>query len=140
MRISDWSSDVCSSDLLIGPMMFNSIAEPMQRTDTGIAAPGKHQPISTAHADHLVVDDVGRHTDQGEVASFLTNDLMRCPKGDQMCKTFERNALAIADECRDHVRSEEHTSELQSLMRISYAVFCLKKKKYYKRIKYKIPT
>src|SRR3546814_12972980 len=88
---------------LIGPMMFNSIAEPMQRTDTGIAAPGKHQPISTAHADHLVVDDVGRHTDQGEVASFLTNDLMRCPNGDQMCKTFESNALAIADECQVHV-------------------------------------
>src|SRR3546814_3664345 len=38
------------------------------------------------------------------------------------------NVLAVAGAARDHPRSEEHTSELQSLMRISYAVFCLKKK------------
>src|SRR3546814_3276696 len=88
---------------LIGPMMFNSIAEPMQRTDTGIAAPGKHQPISTAHADHLVVDDAGRLPDRGGVPSFLTNDFMRCPKGTQMCKTFDRNALAFAYNSRTHV-------------------------------------
>src|SRR3546814_7275576 len=40
-----------------------------------------------------------------------------------------RGALAAFQVLRDHLRSEEHTSELQSLMRISYAVFCLKKKK-----------
>src|SRR3546814_7424373 len=42
--------------------------------------------------------------------------------------------------CRPHRRSEEHTSELQSLMRISYAVFCLKKKKNYKETTYQLPT
>src|SRR3546814_4146715 len=48
---------------------------------------------------------------------------------------------ALADLHRCHgVRSEEHTSELQSLMRISYAVFCLKKKKYTKQQKTSIPT
>src|SRR3546814_10800324 len=41
---------------------------------------------------------------------------------------------AMNEALRDWVRSEEHTSELQSLMRISYAVFCLKKKKYKKQI------
>src|SRR3546814_1599612 len=41
----------------------------------------------------------------------------------------------IHDVGRRHLRSEEHTSELQSLMRISYAVFCLKKKKYKKKQK-----
>src|SRR3546814_10000281 len=40
-----------------------------------------------------------------------------------------QGAPEIKDQRRDHARSEEHTSELQSLMRISYAVFCLKKKK-----------
>src|SRR3546814_2916341 len=43
--------------------------------------------------------------------------------------------IEIADQLPDH-RSEEHTSELQSLMRISYAVFCLKKKKHTSRIDY----
>src|SRR3546814_9433615 len=43
-------------------------------------------------------------------------------------------AAAQRDDERAHVRSEEHTSELQSLMRISYAVFCLNKKKHYQDI------
>src|SRR3546814_7988288 len=42
---------------------------------------------------------------------------------------FEHHFGKALARCRAHVRSEEHTSELQSLMRISYAVFCLKKKK-----------
>src|SRR3546814_10272888 len=42
--------------------------------------------------------------------------------------------LLLHDEFRQHPRSEEHTSELQSLMRISYAVFCLKKKNNYNNI------
>src|SRR3546814_6426052 len=40
-----------------------------------------------------------------------------------------RQSLHVVRRCENGVRSEEHTSELQSLMRISYAVFCLKKKK-----------
>src|SRR3546814_1309436 len=43
-------------------------------------------------------------------------------------RLLQRGADASMDRCVDRVRSEEHTSELQSLMRISYAVFCLKKK------------
>src|SRR3546814_5972623 len=42
---------------------------------------------------------------------------------------FTRLTIGASDFSRHHYRSEEHTSELQSLMRISYAVFCLKKKK-----------
>src|SRR3546814_3180372 len=59
-----------------------------------------------------------------EAARDLFDKLADAVAGDEGGETFE-----IDDLDRDHGRSEEHTSELQSLMRISYAVFCLKKKK-----------
>src|SRR3546814_1295734 len=57
------------------------------------------------------------------ILRFLTGSLAPSPG-------IRRGAIEFADAVRDH-RSEEHTSELQSLMRISYAVFCLKKKKHH---------
>src|SRR3546814_5490821 len=54
-------------------------------------------------------------------------DMQRSVKGEVISSTFDEPASR-------HVRSEEHTSELQSLMRISYAVFCLKKKKTHKTV------
>src|SRR3546814_5722407 len=78
MRISDWSSDVCSSDLDVFP------------------------PVADRQRGRSSLDEV---------------PLIRRPR---------------------HARSEEHTSELQSLMRISYAVFCLKKKKITYHGKYQI--
>src|SRR3546814_7707480 len=51
---------------------------------------------------------------------------------------LDRAAGAVAGRVSEHDRSEEHTSELQSLMRISYAVFCLKKKKTNNQTKYKM--
>src|SRR3546814_10659996 len=86
MRISDWSSDVCSSDL-------RALSDAKQRVHTELP--------------HLLL------------AQHLDLDA-------EPLQTFR----LLGEACRvEHVRSEEHTSELQSLMRISYAVFCLKKKK-----------
>src|SRR3546814_9168521 len=51
------------------------------------------------------------------------------PEAAVVCRKLRKNLLLARDRQVEHVRSEEHTSELQSLMRISYAVFCLKKKK-----------
>src|SRR3546814_5055629 len=99
MRISDWSSDVCSSDLRPvrvfddGRQIFIEFAEGVERTDM--------PPL-------FVVGDTG------------TTELVNY-------RVVGR--YMIVD------RSEEHTSELQSLMRISYAVFCLKKQKYTIKIK-----
>src|SRR3546814_8033585 len=104
MRISDWSSDVCSSDL------FN------QRTLTDIDG----QTLEFTGTYTLLLEgEVG----QGAVAGYdfavyptrMQDALL--PIGERIDSTFEQP------------RSEEQTSELQSLMRISYAVFCLKKKK-----------
>src|SRR3546814_9036721 len=102
MRISDWSSDVCSSDLV-----------------------GVLVRLEVGHAhDHR----------------------FRCERRGDRCDTFAETLDEVIDRAairRNHwiddaaqfgrllvERSEEHTSELQSLMRISYAVFCLKKKTY----------
>src|SRR3546814_9722995 len=52
--------------------------------------------------------------------------------------TIPRSSATVAEVLKDYGRSEEHTSELQSLMRISYAVFCLKKKKKKTQISYKV--
>src|SRR3546814_3253908 len=89
MRISDWSSDVCSSDLSLG--------------DRTILACRRHAEGAETQCAGLRFDVLHE--------SALLN--------------VNRSGVSQACGCR----SEEHTSELQSLMRISYAVFCLKKKK-----------
>src|SRR3546814_6627602 len=96
MRISDWSSDVCSSDLL-GLVLLAAI------------------PVAGLGALLLVA--------AGELA--LTRRLFDSKPS---CWPVIATAAAVTLWV-DPFRSEEHTSELQSLMRISYAVFCLKKKK-----------
>src|SRR3546814_9756934 len=105
MRISDWSSDVCSSDLV----MRRRQAEPVLQEHLSC---GGVEQVRAAHdfGDALrgIVDDHGQLVGPGAV---------RAPQHE------------IADLCGNVLlRSEEHTSELQSLMRISYAVFCLKTK------------
>src|SRR3546814_1309726 len=94
MRISDWSSDVCSSDLCLG---------------RGVLGTGEHHlraGVLVVHAKQAVVRIVGAER-QTDVADEV---------------------VVVAE--LTHLRSEEHTSELQSLMRISYAVFCLKQKRH----------
>src|SRR3546814_1274311 len=90
MRISDWSSDVCSSDL-------------------GRPIPKKNRPTKAQNYPAY------RMAILGGLAATVT-------KSDVANRGCEQPWAA------GQVRSEEHTSELQSLMRISYAVFCLKKK------------
>src|SRR3546814_10365718 len=108
MRISDWSSDVCSSDLIRGDM---------KRDRPEIARAG----------------DIGDRL-TGEAA----REERRKGGGRRVIHMPEQQAFARDAQCVRHQqfgiqpgssRSEEHTSELQSLMRISYAVFCLNKKK-----------
>src|SRR3546814_8769292 len=96
-RISDWSSDVCSSDLGAG------------RRRSARA----HLPVPSARRA------VRRTADAADPRRSL--DLPRPPA---VRRAHPRMAEDAAQEER---RSEEHTSELQSLLRISYAVFCLKK-------------
>src|SRR3546814_5735624 len=118
MRISDWSSDVCSSDLVAARRALGRMGEMLfQRR--------KHRPEATVHL--LQHHHIGPRID----------DRLRRAGGVRVaCPDIVRQQMNLRRVCRrggniaqPFGRSEEHTSELQSLMRISYAVFCLKKKK-----------
>src|SRR3546814_4249813 len=109
MRISDWSSDVCSSDLnstqaLVGRAFakFSGIKEAMVF------------PLNPPSISSL-----------GIAGGFTFKLQDRAGLGQEALLAARNQLLGVAS------RSDEHTSELQSLMRISYAVFCLKKKHTY---------
>src|SRR3546814_4962235 len=113
MRISDWSSDVCSSDLIARKDVRVGDTVIVQRAGDVIP-----QVVSVV---------VERRPKDAVPFVFPT----KCPVCGQPA-VREADASGAEDvrrRCSGGVRSEEHTSELQSLLRISYAVFCLKKKK-----------
>src|SRR3546814_6613862 len=112
MRISDWSSDVCSSDLDVDDIPFL-----------------QHFRAGNAVADDVIDRGADRLRERRTSAAAAV--VQRCRDAVQRA-----DDVLVADAVQlvggnarfDVGRSEEHTSELQSLMRISYAVFCLKKK------------
>src|SRR3546814_1441726 len=123
MRISDWSSDVCSSDLKqIGEPLGLGEIDPsiIERAPRKFARDRSPQP---RHRRKRRLDrrDHGPAAMQVQFGEILTGRGRRTGKPQDQ-RVIERRAIGI-------FRSEEHTSELQSLMRNSYAVFCLKKKK-----------
>src|SRR3546814_2210643 len=99
MRISDWSSDVCSSDLSIS--LANKVRGEGNETRFGIVF---NRVQTTSEVSKMLMERIGQALPANVVPHTIPH--------------------------REHMRSEEHTSELQSLMRTSYAVFCLKKKNY----------
>src|SRR3546814_10864117 len=138
MRISDWSSDVCSSDLLgIGNRFVEAALRAAQGTGADVEPPAvepRHREAETVALGADAVFDRHLHIVEdhlrggGGVPAELA---LLGAEADPRHVLFDdeaRNALRSRLTGADH-RSEEHTSELQSLMRISYAVFCLKKKK-----------
>src|SRR3546814_6771970 len=119
MRISDWSSDVCSSDLSDRFTQFLEIGgvdgkqpaehhrldflEPRQRRGSRLLRVGDRI------ADRGLRDFLDLRGDEADLARLKLGQL-----------------FDLGPHAADALRSEEHTSELQSLMRISYAVFCMK--------------
>src|SRR3546814_8735355 len=133
MRISDWSSDVCSSDLVL------------QRVAADVAGEADHRLGDVAEQVQAAVDDVAEG-----IAGVADQDARAIERAAGEPATGEQDRVAaqhraggieqaigaVADVgnqvagvvAEDIERSEEHTSELQSLMRNSYAVFCLQTK------------
>src|SRR3546814_7372625 len=120
MRISDWSSDVCSSDLHA----------------PGFEGLTLKRPANSPESEKMHNDDYHLPGGNGDVARLIIRSLIpdALPPGDVFDVADKRMDYAVFDRSSNPTRirqsrSEEHTSELQSLMSISYAGFCLKKKK-----------
>src|SRR3546814_4948163 len=153
MRISDWSSDVCSSDVCSSDLLLKQPFRPNKRIGLRCYVP--EASISLPDSPVVILIGVDRrpklelirrldkrilpeYCHSGEMArvprfgtwlpGFFTEHLDHlipiCPI---VCHAQMSRPIKVVTY---RVRSEEHTSELQSLMRISYAVFCLKKTKH----------
>jgi hypothetical protein len=79
------------------PAALVGVAEAVQRADAGIADPGEDELVGAAHADELIVDEVGRHPDQGEVPAALADDLVSRRERNEMGEPLHRHRIAIAD-------------------------------------------
>src|SRR3546814_1868162 len=151
MRISDWSSDVCSSDLIltmglpyICPYNVNSVMNPILVMCLGLGyffnmyrgqplvreggvvimshpTPWEFNPVHHPSYIDFFEQVLTETTDPAELEARFEKQFAE----DEWYRHLYRTSYAYHGV---HPRSEEHTSELQSLMRISYAVFCLKKK------------
>src|SRR3546814_3424898 len=109
MRISDWSSDVCSSDLM-----------------------DRDQEDKRGNDDRARdrLDRVKAHRrPRSRRSAFMVHRMGEAEPARAMEQPVGPIEETVVEQQIEKQRSEEHTSELQSLMRISYAVFCLKKKK-----------
>src|SRR3546814_8451596 len=120
MRISDWSSDVCSSDLMLTPALssFGLITSGSFTNSSVQLAPGESS-ITVPGLSRWVANSTFYFEDSGFGARISHRYRSKF-----LSEIFGLNATRTLRQAR----SEEHTSELQSLMRISYAVFCLTKK------------
>src|SRR3546814_6550837 len=142
MRISDWSSDVCSSDLLeVAFLLDHFSTNPALVTEWRTLPERDRERKFSALAIRQALDKRDNVTDEKRRAAYKLlcklaghatpeGAIMLAPdptKNTVHCGPYlETNTLhAVISEAR----SEEHTSELQSIMRISYADFCLKTKK-----------
>src|SRR3546814_1353134 len=112
MRISDWSSDVCSSDL---DHRRNGCPGSARKSSGGLgrySVHSSHRPFSLVKKPAELGHSSPVSSERNSSSSSFWRGLSLVGISTSICTTR---------------RSEEHTSELQSLMRISYAVFCLKK-------------
>src|SRR3546814_4194801 len=140
MRISDWSSDVCSSDLKDGSVPLLVRAKLHELMDYFPSSESGHDDLAGINADcAMLASMIDLNDAVTEICHMRPNNYSapqrrRCTEyaipaprppprispAYQWIGQTDRRRIAL-------VRSEEHTSELQSLMRISYAVLCLKK-------------
>src|SRR3546814_5048457 len=139
MRISDWSSDVCSSDLPeVGTLRSDPLQERANRQRRAARLDGpdfrlqcllqlgtvdQQRPGQARHQQRRRAQQEQRQVDAAQAA--IQHDAVPAQK--VMSVPSQNTRPSLPSSFTD--RSEEHTSELQSLMRISYDVFCLKKKK-----------
>src|SRR3546814_6993790 len=113
MRISDWSSDVCSSDL---------------RHHIPPHLPSPHLPSMPVLSADFAPSAFLSEPQRPSWCALASSASMKPSLSVSISSNIPALSACAASNSARETRSEEHTSELQSLMRISYAVFCLKKK------------
>src|SRR3546814_4356927 len=142
MRISDWSSDVCSSDLGSKPLFKIGAAKRILKQLIAVLGTCENLFYARDAGPRVRRNDLRQRQglDVRVVNELLDEADLPCGFAlDRHTAEQEARCLSVADErpqscdvrrwIKDSERSEEHTSELQSLMRIAYAVFYWKKKK-----------
>src|SRR3546814_6559215 len=136
MRISDWSSDVCSSDLLSAGHLHISEIWPLfeEAKKRGVRRLLVNHPIYVVGAE---IEDVRQIVDMGayvehSICMFVEGSKFKFYDPETLDALIKAGTLdrTILGSDLGQVEIGRHTSELQSLMRISYAVFCLQNKKY----------
>src|SRR3546814_10017993 len=131
MRISDWSADVCSSDLIVRNALDHGIETPAERRAAGKRENGRLTVSARQSGNQIIIEflDDGRGIDTDKLVRRLVENSARTQRELHELTELQRldlifePGLTTKDEVTS-VRSEEHTSELQSLMRLSSAVFC----------------
>src|SRR3546814_8391904 len=123
LRISDWSSDVCFSDLCLVALYLEGGTRACPRAPS---APRPRASVRSGRQRQRKDDDAGPAGRDGEIGMAARARRIACRR--PAIGRARAAAHHPRHERRADGRSEEHTSELQSLMRISYAVFCLNKK------------
>src|SRR3546814_4024763 len=137
MRICDWSSDVCSSDLVdvdrLAPAAIGVDLPALERVEgsgTGLdAQPLGHDAPALAGMAVVLVDHVDAGDAQGACDRARVVHVGRCPVASIEQVDQQRTRRAVVTVHPVNERSDEHTYELQSTMRRSNAYFSLKKKK-----------
>src|SRR3546814_2620262 len=131
MRISDWSSDVCSSDLYRRDHGLMSLPRRLRSHHRRDRATEVDPQQAGIHPGGGFILRVEQGLEGGIAAARLQAGRDADPRQPALAAQFVASPHQAGEVDPGHRlvdRSEEHTSELPSLMRISYAVFCLKKK------------
>src|SRR3546814_6666875 len=135
MRISDWSSDVCSSDLLaclseeerdlgVALVELGAAVTTVSLYAGGMLVEMASLPFGASDITDYIASAFGIRRSQAQRLQSFYGSASASPRDNNEIIELEPGAPSGGDSPRIP-RSEEHTSELQSLMRISYAVFCL---------------
>jgi hypothetical protein len=95
------------------PIPLDRIAQPMQRSDAGVATPREDELARTPGTDHLVVQKIGGHPDEGEIPQPLPDNLVSGCKRNQMRESFERDGVSRVNRTSDRlVQLEQLTHRL----------------------------